>query len=378
MPVPAQFTEPMFGPFRSMVAEVEQKGLAGSEVDEMRAQMATMERLASECGDITALTGQLAQLGTFQKFSDAYGRALTRAAQPSSDGKGGPSDEELLANTVSAYRSAVESYRSGQAGEEGRRLLPFVERMVQLAESGISYPVYLRKLEEEGLTRVLEGAAPAVRPRLEEAIETARVQWAPPVEVAAARNVLAIFDDMAARAPFGQPDSFAFNLARRAVEWEIEPSRRRWGDIIRQWESLLEDLVDWLDAHTSFAPYDERWRSPGASEAQVRRNIERTKACRPGDARYREQICGWYYGFGFDGLFRHETFVHEYTANRVGWSDARLELCAAVRPQCVPGGAPSPELVQRAEQLHAAGGDQRPGRGTLAPPDTPLRTVPFA
>lgn len=368
----------MFGPFRGMVAEVEGKGLTSPDVDEMRAQLATMERLSHECGDISALTGQLAQLGTFQKFSDAYGRALAQAARPSATGEGGPSDQELLDNTVSAYRTTLDTYRAGQAGEDGRRLLPYLERMVQLGESGISYPVYLRKLEEQGLSRALDGAAPAVRPHLEQAIVTARESWAPPCDLAVAHNLLSTFDEMAARAPFGQPDPLAFGLARRAMEWEIEPVRRRWLDVIRQWEALLADLVDWLDAHTAFAPYDERWRTPGASESSVRHNIERTKACRPGDARYREQICGWYYGFGFSQLFRHETFVHEYTANRVNWSDARLELSSAVYSYCVPGGAPAPELVQRAEQLHASKGDQRPGRGTLAPPDTPLRTVPFA
>lgn len=377
MPVPAQYTEPMFGPFRGMVAEVEQKGLSGEAVDEMRAQMATMERLSAECGDISALTGQLAQLGTFQKFSDAYSRALVEASQPKA-GDAGPSDEELMANTLAAYRSTLDTYRSGQAGDDGTRLLPFVERMVALGESGVSYPVYLRKLEEEGLNRVLEGSAPALRPHLEADIERNRVEWAPPFEVAAARNALATFDELAARAPFGQPDSLEFSLAQRAMDWELEPARRRWSDTIRQWEALLSELVDWLDAYTSFAPYDERWRTPGASDATTRRNIERTKACGPGEARYREQICGWYYGFGFAALFQHETFRHEYTANRVSWSDARLELCAGVYPLCKPGGAPSPDLVQRAEQLHATSGDVRPGRGTLSSPDTPLRTVPFA
>jgi hypothetical protein len=371
MPLDPMMAGPMLDPFRNMMADVDGKGLQGPAVDEMREHMQTMERLAQEMSDIAAFSGQLAQLGTFQKFSDAYGRALAQAAASSQSAQ--PSDDEMFQNTLRAYRDTLASYQRGEAGDDGKRLIPYLERMVAIGESGISYPVFLRKIEEEGLSRVLEGAAPALRPRLVEALETARAQWAPPFKVAAIRNRLAIFDDMASKAPFGQPDPLEFSLAERAIDWELDPLGARWDGVVRQWEMLFEELVDWLDSFTSFAPHDERWKPPGVVDpAVVRRNIERTQECGPGDFRWREQLLGWYFQMTWSDIWTHETFVHNYSSNWVTWSDDRLHLIAATYAHCVPGGKPPQELVQRAESLHPHG-DRRPEWGKYPSPEAGLR-----
>ena len=153
------FYEPMVNPFRDMMKDVEAKGLTGEDVDQMRAQLTFMEQLAQQVDDIATYTGKLAQENTFQKFSDAYSRALSSAAKASAKGQ---SDEEMMASTMGAYEQAAQTYRSGDAGETGALLLPFMEQILAIGRSGLSFPVFLRTLEERGLNRVLDGAAPAV------------------------------------------------------------------------------------------------------------------------------------------------------------------------------------------------------------------------
>lgn len=367
MPIPSMITTPMITPFRNMLSEVEQKGLQGPDVDEMRAQLEQMERMAQEMDDIGAYTGRLAQDQTFQKFSDAYGRALSAAARESAGG----SDEEMLAQTVAAYESTLRSYRAGEAGEAVKPLIPHLERIVELGRSGASYPVFLRQMEEEGLTRVLEGTGPETRGGLERDLGFSRAHW-DKHRIEQGEQMLRAYDELARCAPLGRPDPLALTLARRRIEWDLAPLAARWEAVVERWQRLLEALVDWLDAFTRFAPHDARWRPPGASEADVKRNIQRTQECGPGDFRFHEALFQRYFMLGWEQIFTHETFVWEYTARRVEWSDERLALVRATYPHCAPGGRPPAELVARAEELHPDR-DYRPDKLQSPPWGAPLR-----
>jgi hypothetical protein len=371
MPLDPMFSEPMVKPFRDMVADVDGRGLAGPDVDAMHALLGEMEQLARECHDIGTYSGQLAQRGTFQKFSDAYGRALATAARQATKGD---DDESLFANTLRAYEQALQTYRSGQGGPAGTLLIPVVERIVALGRSGVSYPVFLRRLEEEGLARALSGAAPATRAGIEQELHFARTAWHR-YDSERLEKLLGRFDQMVAAAPFGQPDPMELSLARRRLEWSYVPLEARWQAEVDRWQRLLDLVNDWVDSFASFAPYDTRWRTPGASEATVRENIERTRECNPGDFRYHEQVFARSFGLSWDQLFGSESFTWEYTANRVELSDERLHLIREAYPTCAPGGQPPPALVQRAEALHPAG-DSRPGRGQPPPWGTPLVSFP--
>jgi hypothetical protein len=371
MPVDPNIVNPTLDPFRKMLAEVRAKGLGGPDVDQMAEVLGRMEALAQQMGDVTAYMGQLTQENSFQQFSDAYSRALAGAAKEASKGM---SDEELLAQTLDAYEQALQVHRSGQAGDAAEHTVPTLERILALGRSGVSYPVFLRQLEEQGLARALEGSASATRDALSKDLAFAKESWLP-VRVEQAQRILAAYDELVAKAPFGQPDPLALELARKRIEWELEPMHRRWAAVVDRWSYVLDLLVDWLDAHASFAPSDERWRTPGASAAQVQQNIRRTKECTPGDVGYRLAILQEYFHLGFDDIFTHETFRTEYTARRVHWSDARLALIRETLPHCTLGGVAPPELVARAEQLHP-NGDVRSDPGQAPPWGTPLQT-PF-
>jgi len=367
MPVDPNIVNPTLGPFRKMLAEVQGKGLRGPDVDRMAEVLGRMEALAQQMGDVTAYMGQLTQENSFQQFSDAYSRVLAGAARAAAKDM---SDEELLEQTLGAYEQALRTHRSGQAGDAAVRTIATLERILELGRSGVSYPVFLRQLEEQGLSRALAGSAGATRDALHEDLAFAKESWLP-VRVEQAERILAAYDELVAKAPFAQPDPLAFELARKRIEWELEPMHRRWTAVVDRWSYVLDLLVDWLDAHTSFAPGDERWRSPGASPAQVQHNIRRTKECTPGDVGYRLAILQEYFQLGFDDIFTHETFRTEYTARRVHWSDARLALIRETLPHCALGGVAPAELVARAERLHPHG-DVRSDRGQAPPWGTAL------
>jgi len=371
MPVDPNIVNPTLDPFRKMLAEVRDKGLSGPDVDQMAEVLGRMEALAQQMGDVTAYMGQLTQENSFQQFSDAYSRALAGAAKAAAKDM---SDEELLEQTLGAYEQALQTHRSGQAGDAAEHTIPILEKILALGRSGVSYPVFLRQLEEQGLTRALDGSAGATRDGLAKDLAFAKESWLP-VRVEQAERVLAAYNELVAKAPFGQPDPLALELVRKRIEWELEPMQRRWEAVVDRWSYVLDLLVDWLDAHASFAPRDDRWRTPGASPAQVQQNIQRTKECTPGDVGYRLAILQEYFHLAFDDIFAHETFRTEYTARRVYWSDARLALIRETLPHCTLGSVAPAELVARAERLYPQG-DVRPDRGKAPLWGTPLQS-PF-
>ncbi len=375
-PLDRMFTDPMLGPFRTMMQEVDGKGLTGPDVDEMRAQLGYMEQLAQEVSDIAVYSGKLAQENTFQRFSDAYSKALSNAARAEAGGSGGmPSDEKMLADGLAAMQSALDTYRSGQAGEEGKLLIPVVERIVEIGQSGVSYPVYLRMLEEEGLNRKLEGSADATRAGLTKDLSFAQQAW-DRYRIEKASQRLAKFDELAAAARFGQPEPLEFELFGKRLDWEYEPWIHWREAVVDRWQSLLEQLVDWLDSFTSFAPYDPRWMPMGGTIDQARHNVQRTQECGPGEFRYHEAIFHRYFQLTWDQIWSHETFTWEYTARRIEWSDERLHMIRETYPHCQPGGRPPASLVSRAEQTHPSGRDWRPDKLQHPPWGTPL--TPFA
>ena len=360
MPLDRMFVDPMLNPFRNMMKDVEGRGLTGPDVDAMKQALAYMEQLASDTDDLAAYSGKLAQEQVFQKFSDAYSRALSSAAASQAP----ESDDQMMANTLKAYEGALDSYRRGEAGKEGEMLIPVMERIMELGRSGISYPVFLRRLEEEGLNKALDGVAPAARHGIEQDLKFAQDAWLP-IKVDEVNKRLQTFDAVAARSPFGQPDPLELELADKRIEWEFAPLHARREALVVRFAQVLDLLVDWIDSFAKFAPTDERWTMPPGTPAQVQQRIRRTQECTPGDLHYRESILKEYFGLEFKDMWTHDTFLWEYAAHRVEWSDQRLQLIFDSYPHCKPGNRPPPELVAMAEELHPAQ-DYRPDR--LRPP----------
>ncbi len=77
-------------------------------------------------------------------------------------------------------------------------------------------------IEKEGLSKALDGPAPAVRSALETELSFAQKDWRRH-DIERTGKLLAKFDEMAEAAPFGQPDPLAFSLERRRLKWEYVP-----------------------------------------------------------------------------------------------------------------------------------------------------------
>ncbi len=363
MPIDRMFADPMLGTFRTMAAEIRDKRLTGAAVDAMNAELARMERYAAEMSDFNAFSARLMQEGCFQKFSEHYGQALAdgaRAAAQAPAAAGADPDAGLLAQTLAAYEDAARRYPAEVAAgrmkaRDAAPLLRAVNAILELGRSGVTYPVFLRLLVERGLDRALEGTA-VVRDAL-----AADVAWAEelqhPVELALRRAVLAAFDELAARAPFGVPDALELELRRQRLEWEYAPALARWKAVHRRWAQLFDLVHDWLDAFTAFAPHDARWASTSAAETQ--RNLRRTQQVTPFRVAQHERILRETCGLGWDDVFRHETYAVAWHTVDLALSADKVQQLVAARPLCVPGGRPTPALIAAAEDLRARRADLR-------------------
>src|SRR3954465_7100651 len=100
-------SQAMLGTFRDLLADVQSKGIAGADVDEMSAALGAMDSLAASMNDVGEFSMQLANDGYYTRFTDAYTRAMlaVAGAGPSSDGSPPPIplDAELLAQSLQGY-----------------------------------------------------------------------------------------------------------------------------------------------------------------------------------------------------------------------------------------------------------------------------------
>lgn len=358
MAVDPMMLTPMLDPFRGMLAECETAGMSGEHVDAMRAALARLEELGADCADIGEFNAKITTENLFLHFSDAYGKALAAGADAQSKAGAAGDDEAMLAGMLDGLRQA--RAQSDQV-PDSEGYLASLEQAIALGESGIPFPVFLRRLEEEGLSAAMEGSGMTRAGIVKEARFAAEAHDPLALEAAAAK--LAAFDSLAAATRFGAPDNLLYTLAADRVDWEFAPRKAEWAWTHDRWHRILDNVVDWLDSFAAFAPSDSRWRTPGASEAQVRRNIERDQQCLPGEVAVRLEILAENHGLDFDGIFTHPTYLNEQAAARLYWSEERLDLLRRTLPLMAPGAEPPQELVAETEALHKADGAANPRRG---------------
>jgi hypothetical protein len=182
------------------------------------------------------------------------------------------------------------------------------------------------------------------------------IQWAAdlilPVYEKRNRAILTKYDEMASNAAFHVPDTILFSMERFRIESRYQPAINQYQAIIERWMRLLELVHDWIDAYTSFAPYDDRFSSLQGMEVTLR-NIKFCKDCYPGFLQAREDIFHRYFSMKWDDLFVHESFQNERRARRCMYTDDYIAFLKEVYPHCKPFGMAPAELVAKAEALHA-------------------------
>ena len=346
MPIEKTYSDAMLGTFRNMLQDCRDKDLSGEHFDKMAATMDHMEALALEMDELGAFSARLTTEGLFTDFSTAYGALLAEEGQKKYGASGTYDDKKLLEQTVTAYENSLAQLNDHPDKE---KLQAPIQTVIELGRSGINYPTFLRVMIEKGLDKAMEGSVLS-----REALEK-DIHWAAelilPVYEKRNRAILAKYDEMASRATFGVPDSVVFSMERFRIESEFQPAINKYQAIIDRWGRLLELVHDWIDAFTSFAPYDERYVSLEGIE-RTKRNIKFCKECYPGFLKVREDIFNRYFALQWEAVFTHESFPNERKARRCMYTAAYVEFLQEVYPHCKPFSVAPPKLVTKAEQLH--------------------------
>jgi len=347
-------SDAMLGTFRNMLAESVDKGLSGTNLEAMQDVMQQMEKHAEEMDDPISFSTKLTTEDLFVKFSNAYSALLAEDAQKAYEGEDGYSDENLMKQSLGALEQALASYKDNPDRD---KLAPPLEAVIALGKSGVSYPAFLRIQIEKGLDKAMEGST-VQRAGITKTLDYYKENMHP-VEVKLNEELLATFDEMAATAPWGVPDSFVLGLHSEKTYWKYEPEKNEWYATIERWDRMLDQLHDWLDSFTKFAPYDERWVSMSGM-AETKRNIKRTQECQPGFFKVREDVFFRYFNLRWDDIFTHKTYLNEMAAGRIWYSDACLELIKETYPHCKPFNKAPEDLIKRAEEMHDAKTFKRP------------------
>ena len=328
----------MLDPFRNMVKDLEAREIKGEVFDHVKLVMDKMERYAYEMSDMMEFSTRMAVEGLYTEFSNKYTKAIMAATQSQ------PTDDEGLLKQ--AHKAMVDAYNYHKDRPESKHILYPMKRIVEIGNSGVSYPVYLRMAEEEGLYDAMKSGQQ--RPVIEFELDVAKKMY-DPVRTEMFTKILKAWDDLTAKAFYGNPDPVEFGIARSRIEWEYAPRINRWDAIYKRWDQLISLLFDWVDSFTSFAPQDERWA--GQSGSETRRNIERTQECAPGIFKVRESIFNEYFDLTWNDIFTHETYLNEVTAERIWYSEEVIGLLKEAYPHLRPGSKPPRDIISRREAL---------------------------
>ncbi|MDX6234702.1 MAG: hypothetical protein QOH68_3820 [Nocardioidaceae bacterium] len=343
MAVDPVMVDAMLGTFRDLLTGAKAGGSTGQDVDEMAAALASMEALSQEMSDVGEFSAKLAGGGYYQRFTDAYTRVMTAAAGGGTTGAPAtiPDDETLLAQTLQAYEGSLQQLRSMAEQEEAIGVL---ERLLAIGRSGVSYPVFLRQVDEAGLNEALAGTITPTREMLLDVVEHARATGDPAREAAAVAT-LAARDSLAAALPSGSVDPFTFELERFRLASRHAPEIALRDALVQRIPRLLDLVIDWLDAHASWAPHDDRFA--GASASDTQRRIAMSRECNPGF--YAVRAAQFAEAFGPVPWWERPELRQERAAGRILWTDARVQLALDAIPACVPLASAPADLVARAE-----------------------------
>ncbi len=352
MPVEQMYIDSMLGTFRNMLKECEDKKATGDAFEKMKDILSKMEQLAIEMDDLAAYSGRLTSDNLFVQFSNSYGEVLAELAKK--EYSAGDSDEKLLQHTLKAYEDSITNLKDVPHSD---LIIPVIQQIIEFGHSGVSYPVFLRVCEEKGWYKAMEGSM-VTREGLLSDIKVSTI-FELSIELNRANEILKVFDEMAARSAFGVPDATEFSLERIRIYWKYAPAIAERDAIILRYSKFFELLKDWIDSYCSFATYDERWASVEGMAVTLR-NIRRCKECTPGIFKVREKIFKEYFGLTWDDVFSHETYLSEYKARRIWYSDESIDLIKGVYPYCKPFSDPPAELVNRAEIIYREKKIKRP------------------
>lgn len=368
MPVDKTIVDAMLGTFRNMLQECRDKNLTGENLDAMASALDRMEQLARELDDTAAYSGMLVQEGLFIKFSEQYSKLLSAAAQSTNsintDVYDEKADQQLLQNTLQAYRHAIARIKENKVQVKKRMgaaaadadvlfkdhlLIEAIDNVVVLGESGITYPRFLSQLIEKGLDKALEGSV-LTSQGLQYSLDAAKATAANPFLIKKEEEKLALYKRLAENSPAKVIDALPFQLGCEKIDWLHEPDIRKWNKVKQGWEKTFFWLDEWITAYCSFAPYIEPW----AAAENPKQAVKESQDCVPGKLRAWEKINQRYFGLSVNELFNHPSFIWDVEQHWMYWSQEYADfLINKVLPVCIPFQQPAPSLITLAEKMHS-------------------------
>jgi len=151
MAIDPMMLDPMLGTFRTMMAEIEEKGINTENAQNMKECLERMETLGQEKSDFNEFNAVLMNENLFGRFSDSYGKALAEEATQTQGQKGnnGYDDSALLKQTQDALRNAIRMMKEGKAEALAETNRTDQEEQAQQAEEFVT-----RNLKQFGLEDV--------------------------------------------------------------------------------------------------------------------------------------------------------------------------------------------------------------------------------
>ncbi len=365
MPLDQATAEAMIGTFRNMAKEITDKGHTGEDVDKMKIALFRMEELSQQCNDISEFSGLLMQENLYMKFSDYYSRVLSNAAkeqyQVNATTYDETADNKLLQQTLKAYRDAINRLRDAkkenikQHGEKASQvffndeaLIKPIENVIQLGESGYTYPKFLKLMIENGMDKAMEGSIVSK----DSIVYSKSFYEAAKINPHYEKREIAFldkWDELSAKAKFGIASVFKYNLACEVINAEIDPQIERWEKTKSYWENVLSLLCDWAMAHMSFAHQIEPWAQAPNPRAAVQETID----CEPGKLEIRLTQIQKYFELSFNDIFKHETFLWDVQWQHLWYSQ---EFTTFMRDEvfrfCKPGNRMPSELSTKMEKIY--------------------------
>ncbi len=354
---------PMLSAQFGFIKELEDKGYEGEELKKMKELADQIEQKAGQCDDIASffplINDEMMQISTF------YSEAMVKADQP----QAGTSSEENETNEASktspdsvqkSFDMHIETIRKdleeAKNDPERQHEIPLYERKIEIYESGATWPKYLMLCDKEMIDqKFLTNNRSMYEEYYNNSVEDYHLK-----HIKLAEELLEEYDRISAKSPTGVPDPVEWEARDYLIRHKHQPHINEYDLMTTRWAIMLQNIHDWLDSYSMFAPGDQRWTMDSPDLKIIYENIMRTRSLNPGVFNVWDEIITEYFGLPFIEIFDHEYFKWETKAAREGgkwlrmeFSDDRIEVFKNLRPYVKPFNEPPSEFVHFTEEKYA-------------------------
>ncbi len=364
MPIDEQTYAPMIQMYLQWQQEFEEKGTPDEFKQRLNDVIEEFRAVAREVSSMEEFMQITTEKGLAQKAGMIYSESFMATSQPQTSTGENKQEDDISEDKTEQVQKAfdlniksVKEDRERALQEEDRAWeIPFWDRMIELYDSGISYPLYLKALEEEGIHEKMRHTS-SIRDMLVEGVENNKqTRNLPNIELW--EELLTTWDKLCDESPAGIPNHVVWEVTDFTIRMKYMPRQVEWDMRDLLFHNLLNLTHDWIDSWTKWAPKDPRWFVERDMEETMKR-VKLTKYTNAGMAKVTEEILKEYFGIGWDEMFSEPEFLYlRESRDKIAYiflpyTDHRLEfLKNEVWPQMQPMQPPPPALIAKAEEVY--------------------------